>query len=63
MAVNGVEDESWTPTVELKVPAAIGVPVAAAVVGERVRPGGRVPDSTDQVTGGVPPSTLKTFAE
>ena len=55
--------ESTTVTVKLKVPAAVGVPVIAPVEGASVRPGGRVPPETDQVNGGVPPSTVKMSAE
>lgn len=55
--------ESTTITVKSKAPAAVGVPVIAPVAGSRVRPGGRVPDATDQVNGGVPPSTLSALAE
>ncbi len=55
--------ESTTITVKSKVPAAVGVPVIAPVAGSIVRPGGKVPAVTDQVNGGVPPSTLSVFAE
>ena len=46
---------SLTWTVKLKVPAAVGVPEMAPLLGLSVRPGGRDPLATDQVYGRVPP--------
>ena len=45
------------------MPTAVGVPVIDPSSGAMVRPGGRLPADTDQVKGGVPPSTVKMLAE
>ena len=42
-------------TVKLEVPAVVGVPVIAPVLGLRVRPAGRGPLRIDHVYGEVPP--------
>ena len=55
--------ESVTVTVKSKVPVAVGVPVIDPSAAAKLRPGGKVPDATDQVNGAVPPSTLNTLAE
>ena len=47
------ESVAWT--IKLKVPAAVGVPVIAPVVGVKLRPPGNEPLVIDQVYGGVPP--------
>ena len=62
-AVNGGGLESATWTVNLNVPALVGVPVIAPSEGDIFRPGGRLPDTTDHVYGPMPPCTLKTLAE
>jgi hypothetical protein len=63
VAVNAGELASATCTVKSKVPGLVGVPVIAPSDGAKLRPGGNVPDATDQVNGAVPPSTLSTLAE
>src|ERR1041385_6297199 len=50
--------ESVTLTVKENVPAVVGVPVIAAVVGFNVRPGGSEPVATEYVYGAVPPLTV-----
>src|SRR5262247_3467281 len=44
-----------TRTVKFAVPAAVGVPVIAPVLGVSVSPAGSVPLASAQVYGGVPP--------
>jgi len=41
--------ESATVAVKLNVPLTVGVPETIPVVAARLRPGGRVPEVTDQV--------------
>ncbi len=49
--------ESVTLTVNVNVPASVGVPLMIPVE-DKARPGGSDPDTTDQVLGGVPPNAL-----
>ena len=60
VAVSSVASD--TLRVKSNVAAVVGVPVMAPS-GPRVRPGGRLPDSKDQLNGGAPPSTVGVWAE
>src|SRR5215471_2518918 len=51
--------ESVAPTVIADVPAAVGVPVIAPVLGFRVKPAGSVPVARLQVTALIPPIACK----
>ena len=51
--------ESVTLTVMGEVPAAVGVPVMAPVLGLKVRPAGSVPVARLQVTAPVPPADCR----
>ena len=51
--------ESVTFTAMGEVPAAVGVPVMAPVLGLKVRPAGRVPVARLQVTAPVPPADCR----
>lgn len=53
---------SDTRRVKSNLAAVVGVPVMAPSVA-RVSPGGRLPDSRDQLNGGAPPSTVGVWAE
>jgi len=55
--------ESATMTLKSNVPGVVGVPVMVPSAAAKLRPGGKVPDATDQVNGAVPPSTPNTLAE
>lgn len=55
LAVCGVEPESFTWTVNEKLPVWLGVPLIWPVEAFIVRPGGKEPEVTDQVYGAVPP--------
>ena len=48
---------SFTCTVKLKLPVAVGLPVITPIVGFKVKPFGRAPDIIDQVKEGTPPET------
>src|SRR5260370_42051636 len=48
---------SRTCHVKSKVPAVVGVPVMAPVVGSSERPGGNAPEMMEKVKGGVPRMT------
>jgi len=52
------EEESWTVTVNVAEPTAVGTPESAPAV-LSVKPAGRVPDETLQVYGAVPPDAVK----
>jgi hypothetical protein len=53
--------ESWTWTVKLDVPVAVGVPEMTPVVAFKVRPAGSAPAMMLQVYGGVPPMACKVW--
>jgi hypothetical protein len=55
--------ESVAVTVKLSFPAAVGVPVMAPVPPFRVRPSGRLPELTVQVSGTVPPAAASVAPE
>ena len=50
--------ESTTLDVKVKVPAVVGVPEIAPVVGFSVSPGGSVPETIEYVYDPVPPVTF-----
>ncbi len=52
--------ESVTTRSKVEVPSEVGVPETSPVVVSRVRPAGRVPLATDQVSGPVPPEVVGT---
>jgi hypothetical protein len=56
--VNAGEELSAAWTVKLYHPAVVGVPEITPVVETIESPGGRVPNTIDQVYGEAPPDTL-----
>src|SRR5215470_9981644 len=58
VATCGGANASCTRTVNAKAPVIVGVPEIRPVAGSRLRPGGKLPDDTDQVYGESPPVAL-----
>jgi hypothetical protein len=50
---------SETCTVNVLVPDPVGVPEIIPVAGSSARPAGKLPEMTDQLSGGVPPVAAK----
>jgi hypothetical protein len=49
MALTAGDDESVTTAANPKLPAAVGVPLIAPVLGFKIRPEGRLPDAIVQL--------------